>query len=43
MAVMIIQVFYIMCASDKCLKILLYIKIEAKVNLIKYEQWKASG
>ena len=39
---MIIQVFY-MCASDQCLKILLYNKVERKVRLIKYEQWKASG
>ena len=42
MAVMIIQVFY-MCASDQCLKILLYNKVERKVRLIKYEQRKASG
>ena len=40
MAVMIIQVFY-MCASDQCLKILLYNKVERKVRLIKYEQPKA--
>ena len=32
-----------MCASDQCLKILLYNKVERKVRLIKYEQWKASG
>ena len=39
---MIIQVFY-MCASDQCLKILLYNKVERKVRLIKYEQWETSG
>ena len=42
MAVMIIQVFY-MCASDQCLNISLYNKVEKKVRLIKYEQLKASG
>ena len=41
MAVMIIQVFY-MCASDQCLNISLYNKVEKKVRLIKYEQLKAS-
>ena len=34
---MIIQVFN-MCASDQCLKILLYNKVEGKVRLIEYEQ-----
>ena len=42
MTVIIIQVFYI-CASDQCLKILLYNKVERKVRLLKYEQQKASG
>ena len=27
-----------MCASDQCLKILLYNKVERKVRLIKFEQ-----
>ena len=29
--------------SDQSLDILLYNKVERKVRLLKYEQWKASG